>query len=144
MAKTPWWKQGVNFECQGSGKCCISHGNFGFVFLTLKDRQKLAAHLGIETRKFTQQYCQKTNGYFHLTESPDQKECTFLKNRQCSVYAARPTQCRTWPFWPEVMPVKKWTAEVAGFCPGVGKGKLIDSRKIKATLDQQRQADRDY
>src|SRR4051812_6392381 len=101
-----WWSKGIRFECQGSGKCCTSHGEFGFVFLTLQDRQKLAARLKISTGAFTQKYCEKTNGVWHLIERKDNTDCLFLENKRCGVYEARPTQCRTWPFWPDVMSAK--------------------------------------
>jgi uncharacterized protein len=132
-----WWKNGVQFECQGSGKCCTSHGEFGFVFLSLKDRRLMAKHLKINTAQFTKKYCVKYNGAFHLYEDPKNTDCMFLKNKQCSVYEARPTQCRTWPFWPEVMGAKAWKKEVVSFCPGVGKGKVHSAKEIESQLKKQ-------
>ncbi|MFN7825465.1 MAG: YkgJ family cysteine cluster protein [Pseudobdellovibrionaceae bacterium] len=137
-----WWKDGVRFECQGSGKCCTSHGEYGFVFLTLDDRRRMAKHLGISTSAFTRKYCENKNGVFHLLEDPKNTDCMFLKNKKCSIYDARPTQCRTWPFWPEVMNAKTWKKEVMSFCPGVGKGPVISAEKIeKALKEQQRSED---
>ena len=43
--KQPWWKDGLRFQCQQSGKCCVSHGEYGFVYLTLADRQNIARAL---------------------------------------------------------------------------------------------------
>ena len=131
-----WWENGVQFECQGSGKCCVSHGEYGFVYLTPKDRIRLAQHLGMTTPQFTRQHCEKNDGYFHLIDGEDNR-CIFLKDKKCSIYEARPTQCRTWPFWPEVMDAKTWKKEVATFCPGVGKGKLWSKEEIQAALDEQ-------
>ena len=37
-----WWREGVQFQCQGSGKCCTSHGQYGFVYLTPADRKRIA------------------------------------------------------------------------------------------------------
>lgn len=133
-----WWEKGIQFECQGSGKCCTSHGEFGFVFLTRKDRARFAKHLGISTIAFTRKYCDKMGEAFHLKEDPKNPDCMFLKNKRCSVYEARPTQCRTWPFWPEVMPAKAWKKEVVSFCPGVGKGKIWSVEEIKKRLEEQR------
>lgn len=136
MAKK-WWSEGVRFECQGSGKCCTSHGEFGFVFLSKEDRQRFAKYLNLTLSEFTKKYCEKSNGQYHLIERADNTDCLFLKGKSCSVYEARPTQCRTWPFWPEVMSPKAWSKDVAAFCPGVGKGPLISADKIKATLAEQ-------
>lgn len=137
-----WWSEGIRFECQGSGKCCTSHGEFGFVFLTLSDRKRFAKYFKISTTQFTKKYCEKTNGVYHLIESKTNPDCQFLKNKSCSVYEARPTQCRTWPFWPEVMNAKSWKKEVASFCPGVGKGKLHTKEEIIKTIEEQSKSEK--
>lgn len=130
-----WWHEGVRFQCQGSGKCCVSRGAVGYVYLTLEDRRRLAASLGLATGAFTRRYCERVDDQWRLRDAgPD---CTFLKDRRCSVYEARPTQCRTWPFWPENMTAKQWTS-VAAFCPGVGKGPVVPRERIEATLAEQR------
>lgn len=134
-----FYENGLKFECQGSGKCCTSHGEFGFVYLSLEDRKRFAKHLDISTAAFTKKYCQQTNGVFHLIEDPKNPDCMFLKNKACSVYEARPTQCRTWPFWPEVMNAKAWKTEVQNFCPGVGKGKLWSKSQIDAVMDVEKE-----
>ena len=131
------FEKGIKFECQGSGKCCTSHGEFGFVFLTLSDRKRMAKHLELTTSQFTKKFCQRTNGFWHLIENPNEPDCQFLKNKKCSIYAARPTQCRTWPFWPEVMNAKAWKKEVVNFCPGVGKGSVIKFEKINKDVQEQ-------
>ncbi len=132
--KALFYEQGLRFECQGSGKCCTSHGEFGFVFLTQADRDRFAKHLNLTTSAFEKKYCDQTNGIWHLKEKSTQPDCLFLKNKSCSVYEARPTQCRTWPFWPDVMNPKAWKSEVESFCPGVGKGKLWSKEEIEATM----------
>lgn len=141
--KKPFLSEGVRFECQGSGKCCTSHGEFGFVFVTLEDRRRFAKHLKITTGEFTKKYCTNRNGIWHLNEDPKNPDCMFLKNKKCSVYHARPTQCRTWPFWPEVMNAKAWTKEVVSFCPGVGKGDLIPYDKIEKQMNEQKASEQD-
>lgn len=135
--KSPWWAAGVRFECQGSGRCCVSRGEFGFVYLTKVDRQRMAKLLKLSTTAFTKKYCAKTDGVWHLQEAAG-PECIFLEGKRCSVYEARPVQCRTWPFWPEVMAAKTWTKEVAAYCPGVGKGRLHRFEEINETLQLQK------
>ena len=133
-----WWKDGIRFECQGSGQCCTSRGEYGFVFLSKSDRQKMAKHLKVSTSAFTKKFCDKKDDAFHLKEDPKNIDCMFLKNKnRCGVYEARPTQCRTWPFWPEVMNAKTWSKEVASYCPGVGKGKLHTREEINRNLIEQ-------
>jgi uncharacterized protein len=126
--KKKFFSEGIRFECQGSGKCCVSRGGYGFVYMSLEDRRRMARVLGIPTGVFTRKYCEKTNGWFHLKETGD--DCRFLKGNQCTVYEGRPTQCRTWPFWPENLNARAWTQEVVRFCPGVGKGRLYTAQEI--------------
>ncbi len=133
----PWWHDGVRFSCQGSGKCCVSRGGYGFVYLTLGDRRRLAAALGLSTRAFTRQHCEKTDGYWHLRE--ESRDCRFLADRRCTVYEARPDQCRTWPFWPENLSARAWTA-IAKECPGVGKGAVVSRERIEQALVFQRRS----
>ncbi len=111
---------GYRFQCQGSGKCCVSRDRYGYVYLSLPDRRRMAAHLKLKTQEFTRRYCSKTDGWFHLKDFVG--PCTFLRDKRCTIYEARPTQCRTWPFWPENMNAKVWSTDIASFCPGVGKG----------------------
>lgn len=141
-ADKPWWSEGVRFQCQGSGQCCISRGEYGFVFLTLQDRRNLALKVGLSTLAFTRKYCTKLGPAYHLKEDPARPECMFLeKKNRCSVYEARPVQCRTWPWWPETMGAKAWKKEVAGYCPGVGKGPLRSADEIREQLQQQTAAE---
>lgn len=144
MAKSdpPWWHEGVRFECQGSGKCCVSRGEYGYVYVTLEDRRALARHLRMRTAVFTRRYCQRDGGIWKLRDFNE--NCRFLEGRKCGVYEARPTQCRTWPFWPENMGARAWTREVASFCPGVGRGRVWSRREIEEVLARQRRSEEQY
>lgn len=137
-----WWSEGIRFQCQGSGQCCVSRGEFGFVYLTKDERQKMAAFLDMPTAAFTRKFCKKTDGVWHLKDGKG-PECVFLKGNRCEVYKVRPTQCRTWPFWPEVMGAKQWAKDVESYCPGVGKGRLIKADEIDAALQAQVQWETD-
>lgn len=139
-----WWRKGVQFECTGSGKCCTSRGEYGFVYLNLEDRQRFAKHLKISTSAFTRRYCEKTGGIWHLKEDRVNPDCIFLEGNRCGVYEARPTQCRTWPFWPEVMNAKSWAKDVKAFCPGVGKGKIIDGDTIEKQIREQIESEKTW
>lgn len=141
MSRKPWYKDGLKFQCQSSGNCCVSRGEYGFVYLTLEDRIRMAKHLKVTLHRFEQDYCQKSDDFYHLKEDPERPECHFLKENKCSIYQARPTQCRTWPFWPENMSARAWKKEVAAFCPGVGKGHKIDFDKIQKTIELQSSAE---
>lgn len=135
-----WWAKGVRFECQGSGQCCVSRGEYGHVWMALKDRQRMAKVLGQTTAVFTRTFCEKTDGLYRLKDGPSD-DCVFMVGNRCSVYKGRPDQCRTWPFWPDVMDAKTWKKEVASYCPGIGKGKLHSAEEIRRILKIQTQSE---
>lgn len=133
------YTKGIYFECQACGRCCRSRGEYGYVYLSLPERRRLARHIRLSTRAFTIRYCDKTDGFFHLRD-PGQ-DCFFLKGNRCRVYHARPQQCRTWPFWPENMNESVWSREILEDCPGIGTGTLLNAKHIENQL--RKEAERD-
>ncbi len=127
-----FYAEGIRFECQGDGKCCVSRGKYGYVYLSFNDRKRLAAHRGLTVAEFTKQYTEKEDGYYQLKYTD--KDCPFFRNKQCEVHVSRPWQCRTWPFWPENMNKRVWKREVASYCPGIGKGKLYSAQEIEEII----------
>ena len=128
------YEKGIKFQCQESSNCCVSRGSHGFVFLSKKDLTRLEKFFKISLINFKTSYCEATNKFLHLKEIKKNGECIFLKNKKCSVYKARPTQCRTWPFWPENMNSKTWNRDIINFCPGIGKGAIISKKIIDRLL----------
>jgi Fe-S-cluster containining protein len=102
------------------------------VYLSFNDRRRLATHFGISTAEFTEKYVEKEDGMYQLKYRD--ADCPFLAGSQCSVYEARPWQCRTWPFWPENMDSRVWENEVRSTCPGVGRGRLYTAEEIDEIL----------
>ena len=128
-------KNGIRFECQGSGNCCVSRGSYGVVYLSDIDLKRFSKYFKISIKEFKEKYCQITDGFIHLSEKYKiNGNCIFLKDKKCTVYNSRPTQCRTWPFWNENMNSKIWNEDIAINCPGIGKGKLIKSKAIERFL----------
>jgi Fe-S-cluster containining protein len=132
---TSIYANGIRFACQGCGECCRTRGRYGFVYVSLPERRRLARHLRITTRAFTLCFCKKTGGFFHVRSLG--KDCIFLEGNRCRVHTARPDQCRTWPFWPENMTQKTWTRDIVPGCPGIGRGPRIGPRKIQECLRQE-------
>ena len=134
--------KGIRFQCQGSSNCCVSRGSYGFVYLSKKDLIKIAKYLNVSINLFKKKYCEYSDGYLHLKEINVNGNCQFLENKKCSIYTARPMQCRTWPFWKENMNTKKWNKELINFCPGIGKGKLISSSMIQKIINKELKNDK--
>jgi Fe-S-cluster containining protein len=136
MSAQPFHANGLRFECTACGECCRARGSYCFVYVTLAERRRLAQHLGLKTAAFTREYCEKTNGFHHLRNPSN--DCEFLDGSRCTVYAARPDQCRTWPFWPENMSKKAWFGEVKRDCPGIGRGRVHSRAEIELLLAAER------
>ena len=128
------YENGIKFECQSSGNCCVSRGTHGFVYLSSKDLKRLSKYFSMSNIQFINKYCHRTDGHLHLKEIYMDGKCQFLEGTKCSVYKARPVACRSWPFWKENMNVKTWNKEVVNFCPGIGKGKLLSLSKIEKKI----------
>jgi Fe-S-cluster containining protein len=131
-----FYKDGLRFECQGEGNCCVSRGSYGYVYLSFSDRRRLADHFKMSTSQFTATFTNKIDGLYELRYTG--KDCPFLQDNRCRVYKARPWQCRTWPFWPENMNSVVWENEVSAWCPGAGRGKLYTATEIEEILSKKK------
>ncbi len=127
--KTKWYINGLQFECTGCGECCRDHGEYTYVYLVKEDIEAMAGVLQLSTTDFIEHHCIcQEDGLVHLKMATTC--CPFLENGGCIVYAVRPKQCRTWPFWTENLEEATWHNEVLPFCPGAGKGKLFTAAEI--------------
>jgi len=124
----PWYADGLNFTCTQCGKCCT--GAPGFIYVDEDEITALAAARGMVRHEFVAIYTYKTRGRVSLRERPN-GDCTFYDSaRGCTVYAQRPKQCRTWPFWQSNLRTPEdWERTVAD-CPGSGVGELIPVEEI--------------
>ncbi len=130
-----FWHAGLRFECQGSGKCCTSRGEYGFVYITDVDLTRLASHLDMHRDDVVSEHCQRTGGWLHLRDP--QRDCHFLADKRCGIYEGRPRQCRTWPFWREnLVDSRTWNREVLQSCAGAGKGRQHSRREILRIIDE--------
>jgi len=121
----PWYRDGLRFGCTGCGACCTVEG---YVWVNRREVERLAGHLQISLDEFGARYLRQVGRRYSLTEvpvpgSPRQKACVFWDGK-CSVYEARPTQCRTFPFWKENLADPEDWDEVARLSPGVNQGRL--------------------
>lgn len=120
--EAPWYRDGLAFECTRCGACCT--GAPGYVWVNTAEIARLAEHLGLVFEAFTKQAVRQVGERFSLIERPD-GDCVFWdRNNGCTVYPARPDQCRTWPFWAENLATPEDWARVRRVCPGSGRGPL--------------------
>lgn len=143
----PWWKDGLSFKCTGCGRCCMNEGE---VWLDSDEFHDLCIALCMSPKAAADAYVEQVvSGWVRLKNKPvaaaaqvNGSGCIFLDSdgKQCTIYENRPAQCRTYPYWPNllqsreafdaegVLPdgeggpsAKHWTPE-AGGCEGVNGG----------------------
>src|SRR3990172_7081258 len=94
----PWFQDGLRFQCTECGDCCT--GAPGYVWVGRDEIAELAEHLGVSVADFERKYVRRVGSRKSLIEYAN-GDCVFFDgaSRKCTVYQARPLQCRTWPFW---------------------------------------------
>ena len=135
MSDQPWYKDGLKFECSQCGDCCT--GAPGFVWVNKQEIADLAESVGKSVEEFEAVYVRKIGIRKSLREYSN-GDCVFFDTeaRNCTVYEARPRQCRTWPFWDSNLRDSDAWKATCDICPGSGKGKLhsIESIEEKRTV----------
>ena len=127
----------LRFACQpGCTNCCDQQG---FVYLNADDVRRAAAFVGMSPRTFEARYVYRTAHTRRFRKPPD-KQCPFLEQGRCSIHPAKPTQCRTFPFWPELVEDRAAWKRTGSYCPGIGKGELIQIGRAMEIAEEQRQA----
>lgn len=122
-------KTAYRFECTGCGKCCTGGGSY-VVEVSRAEQQRIRKHLGISWPWFRRRYVFR---YDDETESlvMPRGRCVFLDSaNRCRIYPARPTQCRTYPWWPELMNPRAWRLERRR-CEGIGRGAVVPLVRIR-------------
>jgi len=136
VEENPWYSSGLSFECTQCGDCCSGPGE-GYVWVTPQEIVALASAIGMsgQLEEFERKFTRKVGELTSLVEYSD-GDCIFLdpKSRGCSVYEARPVQCRTWPFWKSNVKSTRTWAQTAKSCPGCNHGQLYNLIEIKTRL----------
>jgi len=112
----------IRFACQpGCTRCCDQQG---FVYLTGEDLLRAARYLRMSPAEFEKRYVYRTRHLLRLRK-PRGRQCPFLLEGACAIHPAKPTQCRLFPFWPELVGSRRAWARAARLCPVIGQGPLI-------------------
>ena len=127
----------MRFECQPGCTACCQHK--GFVYRTGDDIARAAEFLGMTAAAFETRYIYRTKNLRRL-RIPRGGQCRFLRADRCSIHPAKPTQCRIFPFWPELTKSGRKWRQTAAWCPGIGKGELVQIETARTLAQEMRAA----
>jgi Fe-S-cluster containining protein len=130
-----FYAEGLRFECTRCSRCC-RHAP-GFVFLSLEDLRRLADAASVTPSEFVERYCREVGiaGFPRLSLLEHANyDCILWREGGCSLYEARPLQCRSFPFWSANLSSPASWAAVSADCPGVGQGRLHSAQEIERWL----------
>ncbi len=132
MPPEPWYKNGLRFTCTQCGHCCT--GDPGFVWVDDDDLAAIAKLRDETLEEVKALYTRWTARGRTLRETLG-GDCVFYDRKTgCTIYAARPPQCRTWPFWDSNVTTPDAWQHTCDVCPGSGHGELIPVEEITKRL----------
>jgi Fe-S-cluster containining protein len=132
--KSPWYIDGLHFECAQCGGCCSGPGE-GYIWVTRPEIQFIADYLKISARELRSKYLKRIGMRLSIIEDKNTKDCIFLEEidsgKRCRIYPVRPNQCRTWPFWSgNLISQNSWN-EAARRCDGINRGRRYTFDEIE-------------
>ncbi|OQS06510.1 hypothetical protein THRCLA_01455 [Thraustotheca clavata] len=105
------------FKCTGCGRCCTGKG--GVARVNGVEIAAISDYLSMPEESFVKKFVRIVNGGPALRQTEDDSQCVFLDNKKCTIYPVRPTQCRTYPFWPQQL-ISKYDWQLAAKqCEGI-------------------------
>jgi Fe-S-cluster containining protein len=129
--KEKWYAAGLHFECQQCGNCC--GGVPGYVWVTAEEIEAMAKFLKLSVEEFGKKYLRRVHNEISLIELPNY-DCVFLQRTEtgfgCTIYPARPVQCRTWPFWKMNLTSSGSFLSKTRRCPGINRGRAFSKEEI--------------
>ena len=129
-SELPWYRDGLRFKCTRCGRCCRGEGN---VWVTDAEIESLARLEGTSTDEFRRSHVRRHGREGQVLGQKQNHDCIFWDDGTgCQVYAARPRQCATYPFWQaNLQSAAAWESEGRS-CPGLGEGSLRSRETIES------------
>lgn len=131
-ADDPWYRDGLRFMCTRCGNCCT--GEPGYVWVNDEEIDAIADHRQEPRAEIVARFTKAGRRGRTLREKAN-GDCVFYDSKTgCTIYAIRPRQCRTWPFWDSNVNTPLAWDRTRALCPGAGKGELIPAEEISRRL----------
>jgi len=135
-------QRALRFKCTGCGKCCTG-GEDHYIAMSKMEAQRIQKHLGISSNWFRRRYVTHLTRNT-LTARMHKGQCVFLSDSgKCQIYKLRPVQCRTYPYWPELLENKRVWDNEATHCEGINVGNVVPITDIKLKLAMQLKSEED-
>lgn len=97
------------FQCRRCNLCCQQPG---CVNITVEESENIAQFLNVDPYVFVNEYCEVYDRRKLVLKKNEDESCVFLTPEGCSIYEARPGQCRDFP-------VKWRTLRSFEYCEGL-------------------------
>jgi len=105
------------------------------VYFSGPDLGRAAAHLGLSEAAFRRRYHVVIDEGVPAIDPGDQSPCVFYDEEAgCTIYEGRPTQCRTWPFWSEIVHRRRSWDKATTDCEGMNQGRRHRVEEIEQAL----------
>jgi Fe-S-cluster containining protein len=103
--------------------------------VTRPEIEIIAGFLKMTVGQLRQEYLKRVGLRTTIIEHHATKDCIFLQagagGKKCVIYSVRPSQCRSWPFWPDNLRSANAWNEAARKCPGINRGRLYSFEEIE-------------
>ena len=103
--------------------------------MTKPEIELIANFLKITTDELRRKFLKRVGFRTTVIEQPVTKDCMFLQEidgrKECMIYSVRPSQCRSWPFWPENLADSNSWNKAAQKCPGINRGRYYSFEEIE-------------
>ena len=103
--------------------------------MTRPEIELIARHLKLTPGALRQKYLRRVGLRTSIIEHSTTKDCIFLRTvgdkKLCAIYPVRPSQCRTWPFWPDNLSSPNAWNKAGTRCPGINRGRHYSADKIE-------------
>lgn len=131
----------LRFQCTGCGACCYGDRE-SYIAVSAAEIERIRDYLGLSPSWFRRRYLVRIAGVGRGIRLESDGRCAFLgADGRCRVYAVRPVQCSTYPFWPEVVATRgAWRGE-AKRCEGIGRGRRVARQTVEVELERARVAE---
>lgn len=130
----PWYVGGLHFECLQCGRCCSGPGQ-GYIWVTRPEIELIADFLKTTPTELRRKFLRRVALRTTIIEHHLTRDCIFLQSsagqKKCTIYPVRPSQCRSWPFWPSNLTGPAAWNKAAQKCPGINRGRLYSLEEIK-------------